>query len=81
MTVDEDEGLAQLEGIVRYLRPLAKADEEIQITGDFEALCVAEACYDSILREYACHFCGRAIADKSDKYCSKTCFRADQEGL
>jgi hypothetical protein len=80
-TVDEDEGLLQLEGVVRYLRPLAKADEEDQLTGDFEALCVVEECYDSIMREYACHFCRTPIKDKQDRYCSKSCSQADMEGM
>jgi hypothetical protein len=81
MTVDEDEGLAQLEGILAYLAPLARLDEADQLSGDFEAYCVVESCQEAVLEAYKCRFCGYPIGDKTDRYCSKSCYIADMEGM
>jgi hypothetical protein len=77
----EDEGLSVLQSAMDYLQPRADADEDEQFVGDYEAFSILTIAYNDILQEYTCHFCGKPIARRKDKFCSHGCYRADHEGL
>ena len=77
--MDEDEGLLILTGALSYLMPAGMADAEEQNNGDFEACCILEMAMELVREEYLCRFCGRQMARKG--YCSRSCARADAEGL
>jgi hypothetical protein len=77
---EEDEGAAVLQSAMRYLKPRADADQDLQETGEFEAYAELETAFERIACEYQCRFCGRAIARRKDQYCSRDCYVADREG-
>ena len=64
-----------------YLKPRADADEDEQVTGEFEAWAILHGAFSDILNDYRCHFCLAPIARRQDKFCSAGCWRADHEGL
>ena len=70
----EDEGLLTVQSAMEYLEP--SEDED-----DVEAHDILRCSEYLIEREYSCHFCGNWIGNRKDKYCSKSCYRADMEGL
>ena len=77
----EDEGLLILQSAQEYLKPRADADEDEQLTGEFEAYEILQIAIEDIIADYQCHFCGKPISRRRDKYCSRGCYRADAEGL
>ncbi len=77
----EDEGLLTLQDAMDYLADRAKADEDDQVTGEYEAYAILDCAYTDIRNDYQCHFCGFPISKRSDKYCSRNCYVADHEGL
>jgi hypothetical protein len=78
--IDEDEGLLLLKSAIVYLRPRADADEEEQVTGEFEAVSILEDAADKVRQSYTCRFCAAPTVQRNT-FCSRGCARADREGL
>jgi hypothetical protein len=78
--IDEDEGLNVIFDAIRYLGDRADADEEEQLSGEFEATEILRQARERIMLDYQCRFCGKSLPAKNG-YCSRPCARADAEGL
>jgi hypothetical protein len=73
---DPDEGIVILQSAMEYLKPRADADEEDQVTGEFEAYAILESAVRDIERDYQCGYCCAPIRRRKDRFCSRGCARA-----
>lgn len=76
----EDEGLLVLEGAMSYLEPRANADEDEQVTGEYDAWAILRSAHEDITDEYQCRFCGYPVSYRRG-HCSRNCYIADRENL